>query len=104
IDKPVPGGQIPGQWSKLAGARAKPAGFALPPLPEKWKDYREKRRAESLGSGEGVDTSLPAGGASDSAAIDEGGDDHELGGGYDFSGDDDGPPPVAGEPGATKEG
>jgi MYXO-CTERM domain-containing protein len=100
VDKPVPGGQIPSQWTRLAAARSKPANFVLPPLPEKWKDYKEKRRAENLGSGPGVDTSLPEGGGGN---VEDDGASYEPGGGYDFSGDD-GPPPVSGEPGATKKG
>ena len=102
VDKPMAGGQIPSQWSKLAGARSKPAGFVLPELPERWKDYREKRRAESMGEGAGIDTSLPSGGGGGGGAEADAPVD-EPGGGYDFGGDD-GPSPVAGEPGATKKG
>jgi outer membrane protein OmpA-like peptidoglycan-associated protein len=102
VDKPIAGGQIPASWTKLAGARSKPAGFELPPLPERWKDYREKRRAENLAAGEGVDTSLPDSGDEGFVAADDGA--REPGGGYDFSGSDDGPPAIEGEPGATKKG
>jgi hypothetical protein len=101
IDKPIAGGQIPSAWHKLAAARTKPPGFELPPLPERWKDYKEKRRAERLGTGGGVDTSLPANEGSEDAGPtqDVAYDPND----YDF-GSDDGPPPVEGEPGATKKG
>lgn len=110
VQQPPAGGQVPGRWQKLAGARSKPAGFTLPPLPEKWADFREKRRS-GVGAGEG---------ASASGTGDDGGEaaegpapafDPDAGGGDDGDdeigyggGGDDGPPEVEGEPGATKKG
>lgn len=116
VQQPAAGGQIPARWSKLSGARTKPAGFTLPTLPDKWKDYRENRKAAGgqvvEGGGSGGDDD---GGGGDSAggpapAFDEnagaGGDDGSSeyeGDGY--GGDEGGgPPPVEGEPGATGKG
>ncbi|MEM6990593.1 MAG: OmpA family protein, partial [Myxococcota bacterium] len=111
VQKPGAGGQIPSSWKRLSGPRSKPMGFTPPPLPEEWKDYREKRRAEaSQGSGEALggddgDSDNPGAdlsGWQDGGGGDDGDDD---GGGGDGSyGGDDGPPPVEGEPGATKKG
>lgn len=109
VQKPAGGGQIPSSWKKLVGRRSMPPGFELPPLPEKWKDYREKRRSGGGGgTGDGVDTSLPGGG--DDGAIggaggsDIGGGDDTESYGDELGAGDEGPPPVEGEPGATKKG
>lgn len=114
FQRPGAGGQIPGSWTKLTGARGRPPGFTLPELPPQWADYRNKNKS---GGGEG-------GSATDSGGSEDlgGGGDDGLGGGDDdaFSGGDGssdspsgasrggggdgGPPPVEGEPGATSKG
>lgn len=104
VQDPAGGGQIPSRWSKLVGARSQPPGFELPALPEKWANYREERRNKRKGnSGEpSVEGDLPSGG-SDRELIGETGEetvyDDDIG-----DGDDGGPPPVEGEPGATSKG
>ncbi|HET6584053.1 MAG TPA: OmpA family protein [Nannocystaceae bacterium] len=102
VDTPPAGGQMPGKWAKLAGARKRPAGFVLPALPEQWAKYREERR-------QGVPTEGTPVPADDGGG--EGGDE----GGSRPTGDgevgeaqlpesDDGPPPVGEGPGASKKG
>ena len=112
FQKPAGGGQIPGSWTRLAGARGRPSGFVLPPLPPQWADYRKKNKGgggdEGAGAGEAGSGSSSDGGPGE-------GDGGELGsgsdlggggggGGSDAAGGDDGPPPVEGEPGATQKG
>ncbi|MBL4686088.1 MAG: OmpA family protein, partial [Nannocystaceae bacterium] len=60
LQKPGSGGQIPGNWKRLSGARSMPMGFSAPELPEEWKNYREKRRAEaeSGSGGEATDSDV----------------------------------------------
>ena len=106
VQQPAAGGQIPGSWSKLVGQRQKPAGFVLPELPDRWKTYREDRRAAqaaqsevSSGSDDGMEDSLPSG-AGDDGLIGETGDETPA-----FEGGDDGaPPPIEGDAGATQKG
>lgn len=112
FQKPAGGGQIPGSWTKLAGARGRPAGFELPPLPAQWADYRKKNKSGGgdegssggdAGSGSDDDGGLGEGDGGDGGGGDLGGGDG--GGGSDAAGGgDDGPPEVEGEPGATKKG
>jgi outer membrane protein OmpA-like peptidoglycan-associated protein len=100
VQKPTAGGQIPGRWTKLTGARSRPAGFKLPPLPEKWKNYREEQRAQRSGQEGASDMSdsLPSGGGGDVAG-DPGEPAIEK-----LDATQEGPPPVAEEPGATQKG
>ena len=106
VQQPAAGGQIPGRWTRLIGERSKPAGFVLPELPERWKNYREDRQAKAAsesagtsGASEGMEDSLPSGGGSDDGLIGETGDETPA-----FSSGDETPPPIEGEPGATKKG
>jgi len=111
VQKPAGGGQIPSSWKRLSGPRAKPAGFTPPPLPEEWENYREERKAAAgsggSGSGDGsvekLDDTNPG---SDLSGWEDGGDGGDGGGGTDYSKayGEGGPPPVEGEPGATKKG
>ncbi|HEY0136728.1 MAG TPA: hypothetical protein VGB85_21745, partial [Nannocystis sp.] len=105
-----------GAWKKAAGARPRPK--TIPPYPEKWKQHEEDERAKRGGGGGGGSSS--GGGSSDSdggSASDGGGSDDSgsgsarrpgLGEGGDsgqpYIGGADGPPPVEGEPGASKKG
>jgi MYXO-CTERM domain-containing protein len=104
VQKPAGGGQIPTRWARLVGARPKPAGFTLPALPEKWKNYRDERRNAGDGTGGGdMAEELPSGGDGDGGA-----DPIEPGSGsmagLEYGDADGSPPPVEGEPGATKKG
>ena len=103
VQDPAGGGQIPARWNKLSGARQRPANFQLPPLPERWANYRAERMR---GEDDGADAAdrgdeLPSGaeGGGDTPSGDEGGGDDEP---LDYG--DDSPPPVDGEPGAAKKG
>jgi hypothetical protein len=104
VQDPAAGGQIPARWTKLVGARQKPPGFELPPLPERWANYRnERQRGEDDGEAAADrEGELPASGGEDRELIGETGEDVDLGG--DEGGGDDGPPPIEGEPGAAKKG
>ncbi|MEM9455723.1 MAG: OmpA family protein [Myxococcota bacterium] len=113
FSKPGAGGQIPGRWQRLSGARARPPGFTLPELPDKYADYDKPSGGASSGGGEalgGGDEDLSGGdddGGDDGSLLsDGGGDDLDYrDGGGDGDGDGDGgPPPVEGEPGATSKG
>lgn len=103
VQDPAPGGQIPARWTKLIGPRQRPANFQLPPLPERWANYRaERMRGEDDGE-EAADRGdeLPSGGDGGSNSIptaDGSVDDEPL----DYG--EDGPPAVDGEPGAAKKG
>lgn len=109
FQRPASGGQIPGSWTKLAGARGRPPGFQLPALPPQWADYRNKNKGSDGGESSGGD-----GGGSGDDGLGGGGDDgsSELGGGGDGGSDasggggggSGGPPEVEGEPGATAKG
>jgi MYXO-CTERM domain-containing protein len=105
---PAAGGQIPGKWTKLAGARGRPAGFVLPALPERWAKYREERRQGTSSAG-GHDSGA-GGAAAEPAGTEGGGEGSPRATGSEPAGDAqmpdamDGPPPSAGEPGATKKG
>jgi MYXO-CTERM domain-containing protein len=112
FQKPAGGGQIPGSWTKLAGARGRPSGFELPPLPAQWADYRNKKKSGGgdegssggdAGSSGGDDGGLGEGDG-DGGGGDLGGGDGGGGGSDAAGGGDDGPPAVEGEPGATKKG
>jgi MYXO-CTERM domain-containing protein len=102
VEAPPPGGQIPSKWTKLSGPRKRPAGFVLPALPEQWAKYREERR-QGIPTGE---TASPGGDGGD-GGTDDGGSKPR---GTDEPGEaqmpdgSSGPPPVEGEPGATKKG
>ena len=119
--EPPTGGWFPtaGAWKKAASARPRPK--TIPPYPEKWKQHEEDERAKrgggggSGGSGSGSgsgsggssdsdggstsDTSSDGGGSSRRPGLGEGGD-----AGTPYIGSADGPPPVEGEPGASKKG
>lgn len=109
VQQPGAGGQIPSRWSELVGARPRPAGFTLPELPEKWKDYKNKRKRDKQAAGSGSGGSnmadqLPdGGGGTDSAA--KGGvvsmPDADAG---SNAGGSAGPPAIEGEPGAASKG
>lgn len=110
LQKPGAGGQIPGSWTRLTGARGRPPGFVLPPLPEKWADFRNKGKSGggSGGSSSGGSESGDSGAEGNDTAFEGDGD-----GGSDLAGDggssasdqyDGGPPPVEGDPGATSKG
>ena len=64
FQKPGSGGAIPSNWSKLAGARGRPAGFELPPLPPQWADFRSKKKDK------GDDGDSASGGGDDSGGGD----------------------------------
>lgn len=106
VDNPPPGGQVPSQWKKLSGARPRPPGFVLPALPPEWAKQREERRAGTGGDAEP--------GASDGGTEPGGGEGGAAEGGRtgnDTPGEaqlpegvSGGPPPVEGDPGATKKG
>lgn len=102
VEAPPGGGQLPHRWQKLSGARARPVGFTLPALPEQWAKYREERRN---GSGGGTATAPSGDGGlpDDGGKAPEGADD---GAAPQMPTGDGGsnPPPVEGEPGATKKG
>jgi MYXO-CTERM domain-containing protein len=108
FQKPASGG-LPSSWTRLTGARGRPAGFELPALPAQWADYRNKKKKgggepDPAGGDEGGgdDGSLGEGdGGSDPSGGDASGGD---GGSNASAGDDGGPPPVEGEPGATSKG
>ncbi len=100
VDTPAAGGQIPSKWQKLAGARAKPAGFVMPALPESYAKAREERMR---GNEEPAGTDAPTG--------DDAGEPAHSGDGPSGDApapqmpDDDGaPPPVEGSPGASGKG
>ena len=106
VQDPPPGGQIPSRWTKLASHRQRPAGFTLPPLPEKWANFREERRAKiraARSGGGDMEGELPGGDDGGSGVAGDGGTDVDP---SVYEGDDDGggPPPVEGEPGGTKKG
>jgi MYXO-CTERM domain-containing protein len=103
VQQPASGGQIPSRWTRLVGERSQPAGFVLPELPERWKNYREDRQAkaaaEATGSSDaGMEDSLPSG-SDDDGLIGETGDETPA-----FESGDEAPPPIEGEPGAAKKG
>jgi MYXO-CTERM domain-containing protein len=103
VQDPAAGGQIPARWTKLVGARQRPANFQLPPLPERWANYRNERmkgddEGEAASDREGELPTKEGG-----EPVGDTGEDVDLGG--DEGGDEDGgPPPVEGEPGATQKG
>ncbi|MEM6290785.1 MAG: OmpA family protein [Myxococcota bacterium] len=103
VQQPAAGGQIPGRWAQLVGERSQPAGFVLPELPEKWKNYREERKAKNAGGsvdeGAGMGDALPEGGDDDGGLIGETGDETPA-----FDSGDEAPPAVEGSPGATSKG
>lgn len=108
FQKPGSGGAIPSNWSKLAGARGRPANFELPPLPPQWADFRSKKKDKGDDGGTSSD---PGEGTAGDGGLGDGDDgaSSDLGGGRDAGGDpstagDDGPPAVEGEPGATTKG
>ncbi|MCA9651415.1 MAG: OmpA family protein [Myxococcales bacterium] len=109
FQKPGAGGQIPGSWTKLAGARQKPVGFELPALPPEYADFRNKNKGggeggSTGGSGGGIDDGFGGSGGGSLDDGDEGGGDEGGSYGGDGGGGDGGPPPVEGEPGATSKG
>jgi MYXO-CTERM domain-containing protein len=102
VQEPASGGQIPARWTRLVGARAKPPGFELPPLPERWANYRAERMRGQGDEGEEDRTEeLPESGGEERELVGETGE-----GEVEFAGDDGdgGPPEVEGQPGATKKG
>lgn len=111
VQKPPAGGQIPSNWTRLAGPRSRPSGFTLPPLPEKYADYREKRasgenRQETAGGDDGGGDDPSAGADTFGEFNDSSSNPGDESDGYmgDDDGGGDGPPEVGGEPGATKKG
>lgn len=102
VQDPAPGGPIPGSWNHLVGARPRPPGD-LPPLPERWANYREERkRGKASGEGEQLDIpgELPEESGTPPPAREPTAEDLDV----DYGAGDDGPPPVEGEPGASKKG
>lgn len=98
VQQPAAGGQIPGRWKKLAGARPMPAGFTPPPYPERYLEHKKQREAEKAGApaadGAGDDEPLPS---ETPIPQDPSSDSGEPSG----RGDAAGPPPVDGQgPGA----
>ncbi len=111
FSKPGAGGQIPGRWTRLSGARTRPPGFELPALPDKYVDYDKPKG----GSGSNTGGGDALGGGDDGLGDDDGGDDGSMlddggvmdSGASEMGGDDGdgGPPPVDdGGPGATSKG
>ena len=105
----------PGAWKKAAGARARPK--TIPPYPEKWKQHEEDERAKRGGGGGSGGGSSSGASDSDAGPGSDGGSDDSgsgssrrpgLGEGGDagtpYVGGAEGPPPVEGEPGASKKG
>jgi MYXO-CTERM domain-containing protein len=110
FQKPASGG-LPSSWTRLSGARGRPAGFTLPALPPQWADFRNKNKngGGDEGSGSGSDDGSADGGDEGTPSEGDGGGlGAGDGGGNDSSSDaaggNDGPPPVEGEPGATGKG
>lgn len=103
VQEPAAGGQIPARWSKLSGARQRPAGFTLPPLPEKWANYKDERKQGQGGTSGGDESDmhneLPSDGSSSDTTPPA-----EPVSMPDMDSSDDGPPPVEGEPGASAKG
>ena len=103
VQQPAGGGQIPSRWARLIGQRSQPAGFVLPELPERWKNYREDRQAEAAAQNEGVSTKLDEDDTMPSRSSDgligETGDETP-----EFDSGDENPPEIEGEPGAAKKG
>lgn len=101
----------PGAWRKGAGARKRPE--TLPPYPEKWKKDEADKRPASTGSSGGGGSDAGSGGG-DSGSGGGTGDGSGGGGssepdmshtyGQPYTGSAEEPPPVEGEPGATKKG
>jgi len=114
--QPPTGGSFPaaGAWKRAANARSRPK--EIPPYPPKWREYEENKRnargsdSGSDSSGSGSDSSgsdsapdrvddSDSGDTSRRAGLGEGGGTSEP-----YFGSAEGPPPVDGEPGATKKG
>jgi MYXO-CTERM domain-containing protein len=104
FQRPGAGGQIPGSWTKLAGARGRPAGFVLPALPAQWADYRNKRKGGGGDAGSGDGGGDASGGSGGGLDAGDGGYASDNGDRGRSGRDRGGPPPVEGEPGATKKG
>lgn len=101
VQDPSPGGAIPSGWTRLVGARSRPAG-GLPPLPEKWANYREERRGGKATSDGSVEVPGDEPGANATAVEERDATPEDLD--VDYGGGDGTPPPVEGEPGATQKG
>jgi len=106
----------PGAWKKAAGSRARPK--EIPPYPEKWKQHEKEKRdaapssggGDSSGGGNDSPSGTTGGGGDSGSSEDNGGSSRRpgLGEGGDpgtpYLGGAEDPPPVGGEPGATKKG
>ncbi len=103
----------PGAWKKAASARKRPD--SLPPYPDKWKDAEAAKKhgggggTGSSGSGGDSDGSSGSGGSSEPGenlgTVSGGGPDDSASYGQPYvGGAEEVPPPVEGEPGATKKG
>ena len=111
VQRPAGGGQIPTNWKKLSGSREQPMGFTPPPLPPEWADYREKRRDDAA-QGEGGDGGASEDGGDNPGSDLSGWEDRDksdldvvgVSGGDDGDYGDGGPPPIEGDPGASKKG
>src|SRR5690606_30293270 len=101
VQDPAPGGAIPSKWSHLVGARSRPPG-GLPPLPERWANYREERRSGKASEDASLEVPGEDPGAHAAPVEEREATPEDLD--VDYGGGDDGPPPVEGEPGASKKG
>ncbi len=119
--QPPTGANFPsaGAWKRAASARARPK--EIPPYPAKWREYEENKRnartTNNGGSGGSSGSNGTSGGSDDGGSapdrVDDSGDATtsrraglgEGGGSSEpYFGSAEGPPPVEGEPGATKKG
>ena len=104
VQQPAPGGQIPARWRKLADARSMPAGFELPPYPERFKKHKEERERARRGES-AAEASEPSGSDGSSAEAEAtGAVTHEGEAPVEPAAGDEGPPPVADTPGASAKG
>jgi MYXO-CTERM domain-containing protein len=111
MQKPSGGGSIPSSWKQLTGARQRMIQ-TLPALPDSYLEYKAKQqraRTEKFGggSGDGDSGSGSGWGGSTSDGGSSGGSGSSgssEGGGIYTGSSDGGPPPVGGEPGASKQG
>jgi hypothetical protein len=99
VQKPSPSHETPTRWTKMAGVRSQPAGFVLPPYPERWASQRKENVGSAYKPGSGKPSEAVRGSEASQGGVSEPGS-----GGYGGYGDQGGPPPLDEEPGATRKG
>jgi MYXO-CTERM domain-containing protein len=99
---PAAGGHLPGKWKKLASARKRPAKFKGPATAQL---SAPSRRSNSGGSG-GSDDSGGSGSEDSSASAGSGedGGEESYDNWEDSLKDEEAPPEITDEPGASKKG